>query len=527
MLDLTALMGAFHIIGSSSQSWMWIVPGLIVGLVFSAIPGVTISMAMAIVLPLSIYMDFFPAIVFLTSVYTGGVFGGSVPAILMNIPGSPSSYATTFDGYQMTLKGQHNEALGYALFSSTFCCMLGYLVLLFMIQPMAFIVIRIGPLEMFAVALWGLVLLGSLGSEYVTRGILAAIFGILLGTVGMNTAGYIRGTMGIPYLLNGISPIPAMIGLLAAGQLLTLATKDYIVDGGTSRSVSFRGILKGCFGTFKYPTVLLRGTFIGIVMGIVPGVGSAISNLISYAITKKFSKDRETFGTGNPKGVIGAEAAVASGEGGSMATMLALGIPGHGAVAVLLAAFMMHNVVAGPSLIREHKDMVYAIILNNMLQAFVLLGVGLAFIYVASNVVRVRTRFIVPVVLVLATMGTFSIDGTIGGPITLFVFAIVGVGMVRYNYPVSAAVVGLLLGRTLETNAVLSYQISGGSLSYFVHRPAALAIFGVMLLSLAITAWSKTRRDKPITEIAGFVSMTQQEPAMPKAPITKSEVTVR
>jgi putative tricarboxylic transport membrane protein len=528
MLDFTALMGAFHIIGSSSQSWIWIVPGLIVGLVFSAIPGVTISMAMAIVLPLSIYMDFFPAIVFLTSVYTGGVFGGSVPAILMNIPGSPSSYATTFDGYQMTLKGQHNEALGYALFSSTFCCMLGYLVLLFMIQPMAFIVIRIGPLEMFGVALWGLILLGSLGSEYVTRGILAAIVGILFGTVGMNTAGYIRGTMGIPYLLNGISPIPAMIGLLAAGQLLTLATKDYIVDsGGTSRSVSFRGILKGCLGTFKYPTVLLRGTFVGIAMGIVPGVGSAISNLISYAITKRFSKDSETFGTGNPKGVIGAESAVASGEGGSMATMLALGIPGHGAVAVLLAAFMMHNVVAGPSLIREHKDMVYAIILNNMLQAFVLLGVGLAFIYVASNVVRVRTRFIVPVVLVLATMGTFSIDGTIGGPITLFVFAIIGVGMVRYKYPVSAAVVGLLLGRTLETNAVLSYQISGGSLAYFVHRPGAIAIFGVMVLSLAITAWSKARRDKPITEISGNSSTMQQEQAMSKVPITKSEVTVR
>src|ERR1700744_5752817 len=149
MLDVSALWSALHIIGSSAQNWIWIVPGLIVGLVFSAMPGVTISMAMAIVLPLSIYMDFMPAIVFLTSVYTGGVFGGSVPAILMNIPGSPSSYATTFDGYQMTLKGQHNEALGYALFASTFCCMLGYLFLLFVIQPTAYIVIKIGPLEMF------------------------------------------------------------------------------------------------------------------------------------------------------------------------------------------------------------------------------------------------------------------------------------------------------------------------------------------------------------------------------------------
>ncbi len=498
MLDLTALVGALHIIGSSSQSWLWIVPGLLVGLVFSAIPGVTISMAMAIVLPLSMYMDFFPSVVFLTSVYTGGVFGGSVPAILMNIPGSPSSYATTFDGYQMTLKGQHNEALGYALFASTFCCMLGYLFLLFVIQPTAYIVIKIGPLEMFTVAIWGLMLLGTLGSESISRGLISGAFGILLGTVGMNTAGFIRGTGGLPYLLNGISPIPAMIGLLAAGQLLTLATKDFIVDEGASRSVSFRRIAAGCISTFKYPGVLLRGTVIGIVLGIVPGVGSAIANLISYSEAKRAAKDGDTFGTGNPKGVIAAEAAVASGEGGSMVTMLALGIPGHGAVAVLLAAFMMHNVVAGPGLIRQHKDMVYAIILNNVLQAVVLLGVGLAFIYIASNVVRLRTRYIVPVVLILATMGTYSIDGTISGPITLFVFAVIGVAMVRYRYSVPAAVVGMLLGRTLETNAIQSFQVSGGSLAYLLQRPGALGILAVMAISLTLSARSKRKRARTI-----------------------------
>lgn len=494
MLDWSAIAGALHILGSSVDSWIWIVPGLFIGLVFSAVPGVTISMALAIVLPISMYMDFFPAIVFLTSVYTGGVFGGSVPAILMNIPGSPSSYATTFDGYPMTLKGQHNEALGYALFSSTFCCMLGYLFLLFMIEPMAKVVVRIGPFELFAVALWGMALLGSIGGESVTRGLLAASFGVLLGTVGMNTAGFIRGTMGIPYLLNGISPIPAMIGLLAAGQLLTLVTRDYIVEEGATRDVSLRRIAAGCLGTFRYPGVLLRGACIGIVLGVMPGVGSAVANLISYAETKRTSKDGHTFGTGNPKGVIGAEAAVASGEGGSMATMLALGIPGHGAVAVLLAAFMMHNVVPGPSLITQHKDLVYALILNNLIQSVILLGVGLVFIYLASNVVRVRTRYIVPVVLILAIMGTYSIDGTISGPITLFVFALIGVGMVRYHYPVSATVVGILLGRMLETQAIRTYQMSGGSVIYLVKQPVPMAILAAMVLSVGRAAWSRRQK---------------------------------
>ena len=182
MLDMHALASALHILGSSAGCWVWILPGLIIGLAGSAMPGAAISVTMAVVLPLTLQMDLMPSLVFLTSVYTGGVFGGSVPAILMNIPGTPASYATTFDGYPMTLKGEHNEALGYALFSSTLCCIVGYIVLLLVIEPMAHLVIKVGPLEMLIVALWGLALLGSLGSEYVTRGFLAAAFGILIST---------------------------------------------------------------------------------------------------------------------------------------------------------------------------------------------------------------------------------------------------------------------------------------------------------------------------------------------------------
>jgi putative tricarboxylic transport membrane protein len=204
--------------------------------------------------------------------------------------------------------------------------------------------------------------------------------------------------------------------------------------------------------------------------------------------------------------VIGAEAAVASGEGGSMATMLTLGIPGHGAVAVLLAAFIMHNVVAGPSLIRQHKPVVYAIILNNILESIVLLGVGLCFIYAASHVIRLRTRYIVPVVLILATMGTYAMDGTIAGSITLFIFTLIGAVMVRYKYPVAATVVGLLLGRLLETQAILSYEVSGGSPAYLLQRPGAIAILAVMAVSLGASTWSKYRHRRAL-------DIAAQEPA--------------
>ncbi|BCJ90453.1 membrane protein [Terrihabitans soli] len=512
MFDFAAFSDALGIMATSAGSWGWIVPGLIIGLVFSAIPGVSITMAMALVLPMSLYMDFFSAVVFLTSVYTGAGFGGSVPAILMNIPGSPASYATTFDGYAMSKKGMHNEALGYALFASTICGILGYVLLLLVVEPMADIVLKIGPVEMFAVAIWGMLLLGSLGSKYITRGLLAAALGILLGMIGMNTAGFTRGTMGMPVLLDGVQTVPAMIGLLAAGQLLTLAGKDYILDAEGAREVSVKRILAGCWGTLKYPGVLFRGSLIGIIIGAVPGVGSSIGNLIAYAETKRTSSDGHTFGKGNPKGVIAAESAVASAEGGSMATMLALGIPGGGATAILLAAFMMHNIVPGPSFIQSQKPMVYAIILNNIVQAIALLVVGIGFIYVAANVVRVRTRYILPVILVIATLGTYAVAGDVSGPITLFIFALLGFALVRYEYPVAAVVVGLLLGRMLETEFLRSYQLSGGNPLYLFERPAALAIVFIMLASLAMTAWGKRKQARAeAAEAAAMEALHREE----------------
>jgi putative tricarboxylic transport membrane protein len=503
MIDVPAFTSALNILATSAGAWLWIFPGLVIGLVFGAIPGISITMAMAIVLPMSLYMEFLPAVVFLTSIYTGAGFGGSVPAILMNIPGTPSSVATTFDGYAMSKRGLHNEALGYALFASTLAGILGYVLLLFVVEPMAEIVLRIGPLEMFAVAIWGLLLLGSLGGGSASRGLLATAFGILLGTVGMNTAGFIRGTMGIPALFDGIPTVPAMIGLLAASQLLTMAGRSYILEAEGSRQISLRGILRGCMGTLRYPGVMIRGSVIGIIIGAVPGVGSSIANLISYAETKRSSADEASFGEGNPKGVIASESAVASGEGGSMATMLALGIPGGGATAILLAAFMMHNIVAGPSFIANQKDMVYAIILNNIAQGIILLFVGVAFLYVATTVVRVPIRYLLPTILVVSSMGLYSINGSVTGPITLFIFAVIGYFMVRYEYPVAGAVVGILLGGMLETEFLRSYQLSGGDPLYILERPGAVVIFLVMILSLGMTAWSRRRQIRRAAKAAG------------------------
>ncbi|MCT7376759.1 tripartite tricarboxylate transporter permease [Chelativorans salis] len=510
MIDFNSVGGAFSLLTSDWSAWIYLIPGLIIGLFFGAMPGISITMAMAIFLPMTLYMDFLPAIIFLTSIYTGAGFGGSVPAVLMNIPGTSSAVATTFDGYPMARSGQHNKALGIALASSVIGTLSSYILLFVLIAPISRVVLKMGPLELFFVAAWGLMLLGSLAGRSLARGLLAGVFGVLLGTVGMNTAGFIRGTMGVPWLLDGIPTIPAMMGLLAASQLLGLINTTYLVEDEASRKISFRQIVSGLRQAISYPAIILRGAVIGILVGAIPGVGSSISNLLSYSETKRNAPDGDTFGQGNPKGVIAAEAANSSSEGGAMATMLALGIPGGGATAILLAAFAMHNIVGGPSFIGHNKDIVYAIIFSNFAQAVLLLMVGLGFVYIAGYVVRVPLRYLIPTILVVSTFGSYAIDGTSSGPITLFVFSLLGWAMVRYGYPVAATVVGLLLGGLLESNLLRTYQVSGGDPAYALERPGALLILAIMVVSVTITAVSKARRR------AGDAAVGQQKPA-PKA----------
>lgn len=502
MIDLEASWGAIQLLSSSPDAWIWVIPGMVIGLVFGSMPGISITMAMAVFLPATMYMDFLPAIIFLTAIYGGAGFGSAIPSILMNIPGAPSAVATTFDGYPMTRAGRHNEAMGVALAASVFSVLLSYVVLFLIISPLADIVLGIGPLEMLVIALWGILLLGSLAGKYMTRGILAGVFGMLLGTVGMNTAGYIRGTMEVPWLLDGIPVVPAMMGLLAASQLFNLVNAGFLVESDTNRGINARKIFHGLRLAFKHPMVILRGAAIGVFIGAIPGVGASISNLISYAYAKRADEDPDSFGKGNPKGVVAAESANSSSEGGAMATMLALGIPGGGATAIMLAAFAMHNIVGGPSFIAHNQEIVYAIIFSNFAQAILLLGVGLGFIFIASHVVRVPLRFLVPTVLVVACFGSFAVDGSIAGPITLFVFSVIGWFMSRHGYPVAAVVVGLLLGGLIETQLLRSSQVSGGDLTYLFDRPAAMVIIAVIVASMSLTAWTKHRRKRRAMQAA-------------------------
>ena len=469
---------------SSGAPWLIVIPGILIGLIFGAIPGLQISMAMAIFLPITLYMDFMQAMLFLTAIFTGGGFGGSIPAILMNIPGTSSALATAFDGYPMAQKGEHNVALGIALGASCFGVIIGYTILLLLISPISQIVLKVGPAEMAVVILWGITLIGSLSSGSVLKGMISGLVGLLIGTIGYSEAGVTRGTFGSPYLLDGVPVIPAMIGMFAASELFRLARKDYLVEDRAARQVSVRLVLVGFRRALANPWIVLRGSLIGVSVGAIPGVGSSVANLLSYMATRRSSPNPELFGKGNPSGVIASESANSTSEAGSMATLLALGIPGGGATAVMLAAFAMHNITGGPQFIREQTDVVYAIIIANFGQAFLLICLGLLFIPVLANVIKVPMNYLVPSVLAMSIFGSFGLTGDLSGPLTVLVFSLLGWIFKRYDYSVPAAVIGILLGGMAEDSIVYSYQISGGQWSYLLERPVAVVILVLLAVSL-------------------------------------------
>ena len=303
-------------------------------------------MAMAVFLPVTFGMDFLQAMLFLTAIFTGGAYGGGVTAILMNIPGSSSSIATAFDGYPMARSGRHNEALGIGLAASVVGAFVGYVMLLFLIQPIAGLVLKIGPLEMVVVILWGLTLIATLNKDSMAKGLLAGFFGLALSQVGMSTEGIMRTTVGNPYLIDGVPVVPAMIGVFAAAELLRLRGSEFLVDDEAARDISFSRLLAGVREASAIPSLLIRVRSSGHSSALFRGVGSSVANLVSYGEARRTSKDPEEFGSGRAEGIIAAESANSSSEGGSMTALLALGIPGGGATAVLLAAFYFTTLLA-------------------------------------------------------------------------------------------------------------------------------------------------------------------------------------
>lgn len=479
MIDASLLSAAWLLVEPSLL--VYVTLGIVLGLIFGALPGMSTPLALALMLLPSFYMGPVAALVFLSSVYTGSVYGGGITAILFNIPGTPGALASTFDGYPMTRKGRQSEALGLGLASSVFGMFLSYLVIFLFMVPIASLVLRFGPPEMLMLVIFSLAVIGFVGGS-ISKSLVAGAFGLLIGLIGTDgMLGMPRGTFGVFELIEGVPIIPVLVGLFAFSELLFLLRRQFIVDEYKHQSVlqMALGVLAGVKGVWRYKMTALTSSAIGVVVGLLPAAGGTLSALIAYARVSR--KDEHSFGKGNPEGVVAPESANNASEAGAMATMMAFGIPGSGATAVLISAFMIHGLNPGPYLLRDSMDVVYVILLSNFVQAAVLFVCGVLFVGLLCRVVLVPTAVVIPLVAVSAIIGTVALRNSMVDLWVALAFGVIGYLMRRANYPLIAIVLGIVLGSMLEEELIRTYQL-------FAFRPFDLLTRPIFVTLLVVTA---------------------------------------
>lgn len=469
--------------------------GLFLGVVFGAIPGLNAGIGIALMLPVTYGMDALGSLVFLTSIYTGGVFGGAITAILINAPGAPSAVATTLDGYPMAMKGQANEALGISLGASALGGFLGMIFLCVIIEPLASFALQFGPAELFLLVIFALTSIASLSEGSFVKGLVAGLFGLMLGTIGFTASGTMRFTFGSMYLIDGMPIIPALIGFLALSELLY---KLELPDDSLPKAgrLNFGRILKGVAMAPRRFVALVRSSVIGIFIGAIPGVGATVGSLISYETARRSSRTPEKFGKGEPDGVVAAEAANNASEGGAMATMLALGIPGGAATAILIGALTLQGIVPGPRLIYEHSDVIYGLLAAEMLEQILLIVVGFGVAALFLRVIYIPYSVLVPIVLTMCYIGAFSVRNAGFDAALLVGCGILGWLMKREGYPVVAVVIGLMLGKTADSELIRVFQLHGSDFSVFWTNPICIVLLLATGLSLAspLFRWRRKAR---------------------------------
>ena len=466
--------------------------GAVVGLIFGAAPGLTAPAAIALMIPLTYDMGLQTSLALLLGVYCSGYFAGSIPAILINTPGTPGNAATALDGYPMARSGQGDRAIALAIVGS-FAGGITAMVLLATIAPtLAKFALSFTSVEYFSLALLGIVCVAGITQGSLVKGLAAALIGVLASTIGLDpTSGVPRMTFRIPELLAGVEIISALIGLFALSEMLMKAHRDQpaaeVVT--TSQRVSVMRVLAD-FLANKWLTVksALLGTFIGLL----PGTGPAIGSWVAYGDAIRTARPGDRFGKGEPKGIIACETANNAVTGGAMVPLLTLGIPGDPVTAILIGALMIHGIEPGPFFIRDHGWLFVAIVVLLFMSNIWMVIIGLASRGVLAKVVQVPAHVLVPLICVMAAAGSFAVANSAFDVRMMFLFGVLGYLLVRFDFPVAAVVLGLVLGPILESNlrnALIGSQMDP---TIFLRRPISLAILVSMVLLLVV--WQRQER---------------------------------
>ena len=472
-----------------------IIVGTIVGIIFGALPGLTATMAIALCLPITYTLGTTEGLCLLIGLYIGGISGGLISAILLKIPGTPSSIATTFDGGPMAEKGEAGKALGIGVFYSFIGTMLSVAVLVFLAPTIAQWTIKFGPYEYFAIGVFSLTMVGSLVSGSVAKGLASCVLGLCVAQVGaapMTSA--LRFTFGNHQLDSGFAMLPVLIGFFAITEVFLAAEEGLSVENGGTRQYKMKGFGVSLKEFKEQLGNMFRSAAIGIGIGILPGIGGGTSNMIAYMAAKNSSKEPEKFGTGCIDGIIASETSNNASIGGALIPLLTLGIPGDTTTAMLLGALMIKGISTGPLLFKTNGVLVYSIFGAVIIATFAMLFFEYLGMKAFVKVLNVPRWILLSIVIALCCVGAYGTNSRMFDVWTVLFFGLIGYGLKKFGFSLSPLLLGFILEPTIETNLMRGMQYSNGSILPFVTSPIADVFWVITIVSVAMTVRKQRKR---------------------------------
>lgn len=467
---------------------VFVLIGTVIGTCIGALPGVGPSATIAILLPAVFGMDPVSAMIMLGGIYMGAMYGGTFTAVLLNVPGESSSVMTAVEGYKLSLRGLAGKTLVISAIASFVGGMISITLLVVVAQPLARFALQFGPPEYFVLILAGLLSLSLLGSSSLPKVVLVAAIGLWLGSVGVDPMrGIQRFTFGLPFFIEGVSFIIVTVGMFGMGEVLSVAGAK---ERTPIKAPSYRSLYPSFKEIWEMRRPMLRGSGIGFLLGILPGAGANLASFMSYAMERKVSKTPEKFGTdeGMMEGVAAPEASNNASTGGALIPMFALGVPGSGVTAVMLAGMILLGLRPGPLLFEARPDFAWAVIASLYVSNLALLVLNWPMIPVFASVVRLKYSYLYPVILSFVLVGAYSVHYNLFGMWLVIAFGALGFAFMKLQLPAAPLVLALVLGPIFERSLVQSLSLSNGDPRIFIERPLSGAMLGLMVL-MAVVPW--------------------------------------
>lgn len=497
-----ALLG--NLIAMSFGYWWIIVPAVVLGVVIGAVPGFNAQNALIILLPLTLTMEVHKALIFMTALYCATHLGGGIPAILVNIPGTGGAAATTLDGYQMARKGQAQQALVLCFTSSVFGGLITSIATVALLPWLAQIGYVVRSVEMVVVMLFGLTLIAVVAAQDTLKGLIAGMFGLLIGAIGTDHIySTPRASFGFLELLDGVPLVPALIGLFAISEALVMVEEEMVAARDAqarAQRVSWADTIDGLRMSLQGWWQIVWTGFVGLVIGVIPGAGASIASFVAYQQSRMFSRTPELYGTGHPPGVLAPESANNGVTSGTLVPLMAIGVPGGSTAAVMMIVLQYHGVVLGPRLFVENPTLAYGVFVAMVVAYIFMILTILPLARYMSRVTVVPTTMLVPIIVACTVVGAFADREYVFDMGLALVFGVIGYIARKTNFHVTAMLIGIIIGPLFEQYLARALRLSQGDLGVLFSSTLGNVLWALLALSLVLPVLRRRGRAKTVSE---------------------------